>query len=328
MNHNLVLCYPVEDHHIQQLSSALPECTIINAGQEGIAEAIFEADLFLGHAKVPVDWDGVVKQGRLKVIQSSAAGLDHCLVPPVIASDIPVCSASGLFANQVAEQTFALLLGLLRSMPTFFRQTQSKEFVRRPTHDLHGKRVGIIGMGGNGRRIASLLKGFQVEIRATDYYPVNKPEHLKDLLPADQLLQVANTSEVLILALPLNATTHKVIDRSVFEAMPAGSWFINVARGQVVDEAALIDALESNHLAGAGLDVTYAEPLPSTSPLWNMPNVMISPHVGAQSAQRVNDSTSFACKNLRRFLDGKPLWNEVDKNLGFPHPDRSYVNQS
>ena len=110
--------------------------------------------------------------------------------------------------------------------------------------------------------------------------------------------------------------------------MPAGSWFINVARGQVVDEAALIDALESNHLAGAGLDVTYAEPLPSTSPLWNMLNVMISPHVGAQSAQRVNDSTSFACKNLRRFLDGKPLWNEVDKNLGFPHPDRSYVNQS
>lgn len=326
MSLNLVLCYPVEEHHIRELQTALPECHIINAGQEGVREALFEADLFIGHAKVPVDWDGVVQQGRLKLIQSSAAGLDHCLVPSVIASDIPVCSASGLFANQVAEQTFALLFGLLRSLPTFFRQAATKEFVRRPTFDLHGRKVGIIGMGGNGRRIASLLSGFDVEIRATDFYPVDKPLHLKELLPADQLLDVAATSEILILALPLNEQTHKLIDSKVFAAMPPGSWLINVARGQVVDEPALIEALQSHKLAGAGLDVTYVEPLPAESPLWELDNVIISPHVGAQSAQRVNDSTRFACKNLRRFLDGQALWNEVDKNLGFPHPNRMVCN--
>lgn len=327
MSQNLVLCYPVENHHLDQLQAALPECNIINAGQEGIREALFDADLFIGHAKVPVDWDGVVEQGRLKLIQSSAAGLDHCLVPSVIASDIPVCSASGLFANQVAEQTFALLFGLMRSLPTFFRQTATKEFVRRPTFDLHGSKVGIIGMGGNGRRIASLLDGFDVEIRATDFYPVNKPAEVKELLPADQLLEVASTSDVLILALPLNEQTHKLIDSDVFSAMPKNSWFVNVARGQVVDEPALIDALKSGHLSGAGVDVTYVEPLPADNPLWELPNVIISPHVGAQSAQRVNDSTRFACKNLRRFLDGQSLWNEVDKKLGFPHPERSFVNQ-
>ena len=91
---NIVLCYPVEDRHVQWIQAAAPAATVINAGQEGIGKAIFDADIFVGHAKVPVDWDSVVKLGRLKLIQSSAAGLDHCLVPSVIDSPITVCSAS------------------------------------------------------------------------------------------------------------------------------------------------------------------------------------------------------------------------------------------
>lgn len=325
MSQNVVLCYPVQAHNLQSLRTALPGCTIIDAGQEGIAEAIFDADIFVGHAKVPVDWEGVVAQGRLKMIQSSAAGLDHCLVPPVIDSDIPVCSASGLFANQVAEQTFALLFGMMRSLPTFFRQAQAKQFVRRPTFDVHGKRVGIVGLGGNGRRIASLLSGFQVETWATDYYPVNKPACVEQLLPADEIEAVAQRSEILILSLPLNASTHKLVNERVFQAMPKGSWFVNVARGQVVDEDALVSALESQHLSGAAIDVAYEEPLPESSRLWDLENVLISPHVGAQSARRVDDSTAFACLNVKRFLAREPLFNEVDKTLGFPHPERVYV---
>ena len=318
---NIVLCYPVEDRHVEWIQAAAPEATIINAGQEGIGKAVFEADIFVGHAKVPVDWDGVVKQGRLKLIQSSAAGLDHCLVPSVIASPITVCSASGLFANQVGEQTLALLLGILRGIPTFFRQTLKKEFVRRPTDDLRGKRVGIVGLGGNGRRLAELLAPFEVTIKATDYYPVRKPSTVSELWPADRLIELAETSDVLILCLPLNARTEKLINKQVIEAMPRGSYLINVARGQCVDEPALIAALQSGHLAGAGVDVTYVEPLPTESPLWELPNVLITPHVGAQAATRVDDSTRLACENLKRYLSGAALLNLVDKQLGFPHPD-------
>lgn len=328
MKSQLVLCYPVEQQHLSQFKQRLPEVEVINAGQEGVADALMQADMFVGHAKVPVDWDSVVKQGRLKLIQSSAAGLDHCLVPSVIESDIEVCSASGLFANQVAEQALALLLGLLRGMPTFFRQATKRQFVRQPTDDLHGKRVGIVGLGGNGRRLAELLHGFSVEIRATDYFPVRKPACVSELWPADRLLELASVSDILILALPLNETTRGLISGEVLRAMPSRSYLINVARGQVVNEPELIEEIRDGHLAGAGLDVTYLEPLPSESPLWTLENIIISPHVGAQSASRVDDSTRFACENLRRYLDGKSLLNIVDKKLGFPHPEVMVFNQT
>ncbi len=328
MTTNIVLCYPVQQRHLDLLAEALPEANLINAGQDGIAAKIFEADIFVGHAKVPVDWESVVRQGRLKLIQSSAAGLDHCLVPAVIESDIQVCSASGLFANQVGEQTLALLLGLLRQLPTFFRQAVAKEFVRQPTDDLHGKRVGIVGLGGNGRRLAQLLGPFGVDIKATDFYPLYKPPEVSELWPADQLPELARRSDILILALPLNKTTEKLVSAEVIAQMPRGSYLINVARGRVVDEEALVEALVDGHLAGAGLDVTWTEPLPAESPLWNQPNVIITPHVGAQAALRVDDSTRFACRNLRRYRDGQPLLNIVDKKLGFPHPEVTVAGQS
>src|SRR5215207_670490 len=154
----LVLCYPIESKHLEQIRAAAPGHEIVDAGQERIAAELPSADIFCGHAKVPVPWPNVVKQGRLKWIQSSAAGLDHCLTPEVIDSDIIVTSASGLFADQVAEQTLALLLGLLRGLPTFFRQQQEHEFIRRPTRDLHQATVGIVGLGGNGTRIAETLR--------------------------------------------------------------------------------------------------------------------------------------------------------------------------
>ena len=318
---NIVLCYPVADKHIKWLQQAAPQATFINAGQEEIQKAIFDADIFVGHAKVEVDWDSVVRQKRLKFIQSSAAGLDHCLVPSVIDSDITVCSAAGLFADQVAEQTLAILLGLLRGLPIFFRQSLRQEFVRQPTGDLHGKRIGIVGLGGNGRRLAQLLHSFRTTISAVDYYPVNKPDEVDELWPADQLLRLAAQSDILILAVPLNEATRKFINRSVFEAMPWGSYFINVARGQCVDETALVKALQDQHLAGAGLDVTDVEPLAKESPLWQLSNVIITPHVGAQAASRVDDSTRLACENLSRYLNQLPLLNIVNKQLGFPHPD-------
>ncbi len=131
----IVLCYPVESQHIARIAAAAPKDEIVDAGQERIAEELFRADIFCGHAKVPVDWDGVIKQGRLRWIQSSAAGMDHCLVPSVIASDVVVTSASGVLANQVGEHTIALMMGWLRSLPVYFLAQQKKEFIRRPTRD-------------------------------------------------------------------------------------------------------------------------------------------------------------------------------------------------
>lgn len=324
----LVVCYPTEPKHLQAIEQAAPGYRILEATQETIPDRIHEADIFVGHAKVPVDWDRVVAKGRLTFIQSSAAGLDHCLAPSVIASPIVVCSASGLFADQVAEQTLALLLGLLRGIPIFYRQQQRHEFVRRPTEDLHRKRVGIVGLGGNGRRLAEVLAPFRVQLRATDYFPEDKPPQVEQLLPHTALEELAAWSQILILCLPLNASTRDSINRTVFERMPRGSFLINVARGQCVCEPDLVAALQSGHLAGAGVDVTAVEPLPNDSPLWDMPNVLITPHVGAQSIPRYDDSTRLICENLRRYLSGEPLYNIVDKRLGFPQPSVLYSTRA
>ncbi len=314
----LVLCFPVEPRHVAQIAAVSPDVEVVDAGQERIATEILEADLFCGHAKVPVPWDDVVAAGRLRWIQSSAAGLDHCLVPSVIDSEIPVTSASGLFANQVAEQALTLLLGLLRDLPASLSQRDSRTFDRHPTRDLYGRTVGIVGLGGNGRRLAEVLAPLVKRIIATDMFPVDRPANVDALWPADQLDRLLRESDVVVLCIPLNAQTHGLIDAAALAKMKPGAVLINVARGQVVAETDLIDALRQGRLSGAGLDVTEVEPLPVESPLWSQPNVIITPHIGAQSARRVDDTTDFFCENLRRWLDGRPLRNLVDKRLGFP----------
>lgn len=317
---NIVLCYPAEASHVQQIRSLASDAEVIDAGQDGVAEAILSADVFFGHAKVPVPWPEVVQQGRLRWIQSSAAGLDHCLTPEVIASDITVTSASGLFANQVAEQTMALLYGVARKLPAFFRATLKREYIRLPTDDVHGKTIGIVGLGGNGRRIAQVLAPLNGRIIATDYFTDYKPPEVDKLWPKEELHRLLQESDIVILCVPLNEQTTHLMDREAFAAMKRSSVLINVARGAVVDESALIHALESGHLSGAGIDVAEVEPLPQESPLWEIPNVIITPHVGAQAATRVSDTTDFFCRNLPRYLQGEPLLNLVDKRLGFPHP--------
>lgn len=319
----LVLCYPVEPKHIAQIQAVAPQLEICDAGQERVAEELHDCDLFCGHPKVPVDWDRVVEKGRLKWIQSSAAGLDHCLVPSVVDSKIIVTSASGVLADQVAEHTFALMLGLLRGLPVFFRAQQKREFIRRPTRDLHFQTVGIVGMGGNGRRLVEVLAPWKVRILATDYFPFDKPAEVETLWPADRLIDLARQSDILILAAPLTPTTRGMIDRSVLGAMKHGSVLINVARGGLVVEADLVNALASGHLWGAAVDVTATEPLPVDSPLWELPNVIITPHVGGQFARRIDQMTDFFCENLRRYRAGQPLNNLVDKRLGFPTRERS-----
>ncbi len=318
----IVLCFPVESAHIERIRAAAPVgAEIVDAGQEGIAEALPTADIFIGHAKVPVDWGRVLEAGRLNWIQSSAAGLDHCLVPGVIDSEIIVTSASGLFAPQVTEQTLALLFGLLRRIPTFIAAAAKKEFIRRPTDDLRGKRVGIVGLGGNGRAIARALRPLCSEIVATDYFPDYASEHVEAIWPHDHLERLLSSSQVVILALPLNSQTEGMFNAERFSQMQPGSYLINVARGPVVNEHDLVSALQSGQIQAAGLDVTEIEPLPESSPLWDLPNVLITPHVGAQSYRRVDDTVELVCENLRRWQAGQPLYNRVDKRLGFPHPD-------
>jgi len=312
-NPRIVLCYPVEQKHIDRIAKAAPEAEIVDAGQERVATELMEADIFCGHAKVPVDWPAVVEHGRLQWIQSSAAGMDHCLTPPVIASDITVTSASGVLADQVTEHAIALLTAWTRDLPTFFGQQKTQEFVRRPTTDLTRKTVGIVGLGGVGRRLSEVLAAFECRIVATDLYPSDRPEWVEDLMPADRLPEMAAEVDFLILCAPLNESTYGMIDADILGRMKPSAVLANMARGPLVDTNALLAALDAGRLAGAVMDVTEPEPLPVGHPLWDQ-----------QSAWRIDRMTDLFCRNIRRHFAGEPLINHVQvKSTGFPARDGS-----
>ena len=320
----IVLCYPVEQKHKHQIQAVVPQAELVDAGQERVAVELPSADIFCGHPKVPVPWAEVVARGRLRWIQSSAAGLDHCLVPEVIGSQITVTSASGVLADQVAEHGLGLAIACTRRLPLFLEQQAAREFVRRPTRDLTDATVGIVGLGGVGRRLVEVLRPFRVRILATDFFPIRKPAGVDFLGGPADLPEVLRQADVLFLCVPLTPQTRGMIDAQALAMLPPGAILVNMARGPLVDENALADALESGHLDSAALDVTPQEPPAPTSRLWTAPRLIITPHVAGQSARRIDAMTDFFCDNLRRYLSGEPLRNLVDKTRGFPEPPNDF----
>ena len=316
----LLLGYPAKSQHVEKIQQAAPQMEVVAAEQADLPQELPYADLFCGHVKVSVDWEAIVSTGRLRWIQSSAAGLDHCLHRSVIESPIVVSSASGVLADQVAEHTLALLGAVLRRLPDFHSAQQRREFVRQPTEDLHGKRVGIVGFGGVGRRIAELLAPYRVSILATDYFPQRCPTHVEAVLPPDGLSQLLQRSDIVILCVPLTPATRKMMGADQLELMPVGSVLVNVCRGDVLCESSLVEALVSGHLSAAAIDVACDEPPGASSLLWEAPRLVITPHVAGQSGERIDQMTDFLCENLRRYQADLPLLNLVDKQLGFPHP--------
>jgi D-3-phosphoglycerate dehydrogenase len=160
---------------------------------------------------------------------------------------------------------------------------------------------------------------FRTRILATDMFPLNKPDYVESLWPAERLDELLSQSNIVVLALPLNEMTRGILNAGALARMQRGSLLVNVARGPLVVTGDLIEALRGGTLAGAVMDVTDPEPLPPDNPLWDMPNVIITPHVGGQSATRQDDVTRLFCENLKRWKQGEPLINYLsDKKLGFP----------
>ena len=245
----IVLCYVTKPCHLEQIAAVMPEAEIVDASQEQIATEIFSADIFCGHAKVPIDWDGVVRQGRLQWIQSSAAGMDHCLVPSVIESKILVTSASGALADQVAEHTIALMTAWTRSLPTFFRAAEEgvhppADSRSDPQHGRHRR------PGRRGPAAVAAAQRFETRILAVDMFPVDKPDWVESLWPAERLDELLPLVDFLVLSVPLNPTTRGMIDAAAIAKMKPGAVLVNVARGPLVVESDLVAALESGHLAG------------------------------------------------------------------------------
>ena len=255
---------------------------------------------------------------RLEWIQSNSAGMDAQLYPALKNSDVILTNVAGVYASHAAEHAFALLLGLTREIKGAAINHTQHDW-RRPKQliEIGGLTLGIIGMGGFGIHMAKRGRGFDMRVIAVDPYRKDKPDLVDELMPIDCLPDLMRRSDVVMTACPLTEETYHLINAENLALMKPTAYLINVARGKIVDERALIEVLQAEKIAGAGLDVTEVEPLPKDSPLWDMDSVLLTPHTAGGSQHRSRRAAEFFCENLKRYINGEPLKNIVDKQIGF-----------
>ena len=254
---------------------------------------------------------------RLRWIQCQGAGMERQLFPALVESEVIVTNAAGIHAPYCAEHAFALLLGLARGIQLYTRDQLARRWQGRPLVEIGGWTLGLVGLGGFGREMARRGAGFNMHVLGLDPYCAEAPPHVDELLAPGGLPDLLRRSDVVMLACPLTPETRHLIDAEALAQMKPTAYLISVTRGGVVDEAALIDALRAGRIAGAGLDVFEVEPLPADSPLWEMENVILTPHSAGRSQNRPRPTVELFCDNLRRYREGRPLRNVVDKEAGF-----------
>jgi len=252
---------------------------------------------------------------RLRWLQTKGAGVEGQLYPALVESDVILTNAKGIHAPYCAEHAFALLLGLTRGLGQTIRDQETRQWRARPLIEIGGWTLGLIGMGGFGREMAQRGKGFGMYVLGLDPYCAEPPPHVDET--TTELDELLTRADVVMLACPHTPETHHLIDASALAALKPTAYLISVTRGGVVDEAALIEVLQQARIAGAGLDVFEREPLPEESPLWALDNVLLTPHAAGRSQNRPRPTIELFCDNLRRYLEGRPLRNVVDKQLGF-----------
>lgn len=257
---------------------------------------------------------------RLKWVQVLSTGADRMLYPKFRGSSIPLVSNKGLTASQMADHVFALLLALTRGIAIGIRRPgrhDDQPVFRRTLRELEGTTMGIIGLGGTGVAVARRAAGFGMRVMATNPSPRPPMPFVARVWQPDRLHDLLAESDVVAICCPLTPATRGLLNLDTFEHMKPSAILINVTRGPIVEEGALLQALQGGLIAGAGLDATPREPLPSDSPLWRMENVIITPHTAGGSPHSANRSVARFCENLRRWRRGQPLEGLVDKAEGY-----------
>jgi phosphoglycerate dehydrogenase-like enzyme len=259
------------------------------------------------------------RAARLRWVQILSAGVDGLMYPEFVESEVVLTSAKGLVGTHLAEHAMALLLALTRGIALAVRRPTWDQ--RMPIRDicweLSGRTMGIVGLGGTGRELAKRAHAFGMRTVAVDPEPVDVPEVVQSCRGMDGFHELLAQSDVVAVCAPLTQDTQGMFDRRAFGGMQRHALLINVTRGKIVEEDALMEALRSGQIGGAGLDVTPREPLPDDHPLWTMENVVITPHTAGGSPHRLDRSVRLFCENLKRFLADEPLLSVIDKRKGY-----------
>lgn len=302
--------------HWQRLEQALAPARIIRLDKndsDQLNAAIAEADVAILHGDID---DRYLAGQNLCWIHCDHAGIEKSARQEILQKGVVLSSSAGRSAPALAEHAFLFMLNLSYSFPRFLdaqRQHQWGIEGQDSLRGLVGKTVGILGMGHTGRELAARCKAFGMRVLAYRRR-AEESEHIDQLYASergegiDDLLQ---ESDYVVLALSLSDQTHHLLGARELGLMKKSAFLVNMARGHIVDEKALLQALQGGAIAGAGLDTFAVEPLPASSPLWDAPNVLITPHVTPQVPDRTSASLDIICENIGRYRAGEPLLNAL-----------------
>jgi phosphoglycerate dehydrogenase-like enzyme len=315
----IVVTAEVNPTLLSQWQSEFPHVEFVRAvtPAEQIAAAL-SAEAWIG--RVPRE-AFLANEGQLRWAHATSAGLDKFLFPELVESETIVTNTRGSHATTIAEHTFAMLLGLTRHMPTIYRNQQAHVWdtprIADGMRSIRGATMVIVGFGNIGRAIGKVALGFAMRVIGVDVQPTTPPAGVEAVLGVDKLDEVIPQADVIAIALPLTAETKNFFDARRIGLLKRSAYLLVLSRGGIVDEVALDTALRAGQLAGAGLDALATEPLPADNPLWDAPNLIITPHNSGISQRTTDGVWEITSENVRRFIRGEPLRNVCDKRAGF-----------
>lgn len=331
----LVIHPPVDPDRLARLTAAAGPAVVVNAADEATAvNEVADADAFLGKITPPV----LAAAQRLRWVQSFTASLEHYLFPALVEHPCVLTNMRGLFSDVIADQVMGYVVCFARNLHTYIRNQLKHKWepvggeaarvsfaagpgVINPIDLAHkhlaDQTLGVVGLGAIGAEVARRAKAFGLRVAAIDPRRTDRPPEVDWVGPPDRLPDLLAESDYVVIAAPHTPATERLFGRAVLRQMRPTAYLVNVGRGAIVDLAALTDALRAGELAGAALDVFEAEPLPADHPLWDLPNVILTPHVAGYSPRIAGRHLGVLVENVRRFAAGQPLLNVVDKRAWF-----------
>jgi phosphoglycerate dehydrogenase-like enzyme len=312
----------VPREHVQQIAADVAHVDIRSPATRAEADALLpETDVVLGFAVRPANF---ARASRLRWIHCTAASVTGVLFPELVASDIVVTNARGLHAESMAEHALAMMLAFTRKLHLARDAQHAHQWTQAslweegaPIGALAGATLGLVGLGTIGSALAVRAKALGMRVIALRMHPASNPAPADEQLHVSRLRDVLPALDWLVLVAPHTPATTRLIGREELALLRPTARLVNLGRGALVDEAALIESLRARRLAGAALDVFEEEPLPGTSPLWDLPEVIVTPHTSGLGPRYWERAMAQFKYNLKCFLAGEPLMNLVDKRAGY-----------
>ncbi len=312
----ILLRVELTDRHREEIASAVEGAQLVMPESEvEMLDVMPQVEVVFGSLSPEMFRRGE----RLRWVQTWGAGVDGQLFKSFVDSNVVLTSGRGTVGVHLAEHAMALLLGLTRGIAWAVRKPgwDQRMPIRNASWELVGMTMGIVGLGGTGRELARRAGAFGMRVIAVDPEDVDVQPCVASCWKMDRFHDLLALSDVVSVCAPLTPDTRGMFDERAFRSMKSGALLINVTRGGIMDEHALVDALARGRIAGAGLDVVPVEPLPPDHPLWKMENVLITPHTAGGSPNRQDRIVNLFCENLKRLEAGQPLLSVIDKKKGY-----------